>query len=241
MKKSNLKPWIFQAINLLLFLFVGIFVIVNAFIPKTPSPNEVFKESQYSVVELKVQTEDNIVAYGTAVFIEEAGMLVSNAHMVSYKYSGIYREYDSFEIRFSFETYYRKASLIKYNLIRDISILKLDSISNAKNRKIIIGDSSKINSGDIVYAIGNGMNHGIGITKGIVSLPQVNITYDGNIRNVIQSDLIINEGNSGGALLDEKGKLIGITTFRTKDNSGNIIYGIAYAIPVNIVIEYINS
>ncbi|UKI50761.1 MAG: S1C family serine protease [Clostridium sp.] len=74
----------------------------------------------------------------------------------------------------------------------------------------------KISSGDKVYAIGNGMNHGIGINEGIISLPQVNIEYENNVRNVIQCDLIINEGNSGGALLDSKGRLIGITTFRLK-------------------------
>ena len=52
-------------------------------------------------------------------------------------------------------------------------------------------------------------------------------------------DLTIAQGNSGGALLNEKGKLIGITTFRTKDNSGNVIYGIVYCISINIVLDYI--
>lgn len=62
-----------------------------------------------------------------------------------------------------------------------------------------------------------------------------------NERNVIQCDLIINEGNSGGALLDSKGRLIGITTFRLKDYSGNVIYGIAFCIPIRDVIDYLNS
>lgn len=85
------------------------------------------------------------------------------------------------------------------------------------------------------------MNHGIGITEGVVSLPQINIEYEDTIRNVIQCDLIINEGNSGGALLDERGRLIGITTFRLKDNMGNIIYGVAFCIPINMVIDYLNQ
>lgn len=82
-----------------------------------------------------------------------------------------------------------------------------------------IGDSNAISAGDVVYAIGNGMNHGIGISKGIVSLPLVNIKYDGNIRIVIQCNLVINKGNCDGALLDERDRLIGITTFRLKDGS----------------------
>ena len=45
----------------------------------------------------------------------------------------------------------------------------------------------------------------------------------------------------GGALLDENGKLIGITSFRTKDNNGNVIYGLVYSIPIQTVINYINA
>lgn len=47
-------------------------------------------------------------------------------------------------------------------------------------------------------------------------------------------------GNSGGALLDEKGRLVGITSFRIKDNQGNIVYGLVYSIPVNMIVEYAN-
>ena len=69
----------------------------------------------------------------------------------------------------------------------------------------------------------------------------MNIDYEDNIRNVIQCDLVINEGNSGGALLNERGELIGITTFRLKDSADEIIYGIAFSIPVNLVLSYLNE
>ena len=65
------------------------------------------------------------------------------------------------------------------------------------------------------------------------------VELDGLTRNVIQCDLTIAAGNSGGALLNDNGELIGITTFRTKDMSGNVIYGIVYCIPVNTVLGYI--
>lgn len=68
----------------------------------------------------------------------------------------------------------------------------------------------------------------------------MNIIYEEKTRAVIQCDLTIAQGNSGGALLDKKGRLVGITTFRTKDNSGNVIYGIVYCIPINIVLNNIN-
>ena len=92
-----------------------------------------------------------------------------------------------------------------------------------------------------VYAIGNLSNYGLSITKGIVSIPHINITYNNITRNVIQCDLTISDGNSGGALVNSDGKLIGLTTFRLKDQSNNIIYGISYCIPINTVLEYIEN
>lgn len=220
-------------------IFIFIFLIVcYSFLSRVPTPNEIFNDSQTSIVELKSKTGEDIISYGSAVFIDENGTLVSNAHMVSYKQSGVYKEFELFEIRFSFENEYREVSLIKYDLNKDISILKLNDITDVNFKKIDLGDSSKLSSGDKVYAIGNGMNHGIGITQGLISLPQVNIEYEDNTRNVIQCDLVINEGNSGGALLDDRGRLIGITTFRLKDNLGNVIYGMAFCIPINIVMEF---
>lgn len=219
-------------------LIISLSVIYILFI-KLPTINQIFDNSLFSIVELKSQTNDSLISYGSAIFIEDDGTLVSNAHVVTYKQLGVYKEFESFEIRFSFENEYREVSLIKYDLSQDIAILKLKNTENAKYKSIKYGDSSKILSGDKVYAIGNGMNHGIGINEGIISLPQVNIEHEDNIRNVIQCDLIINDGNSGGALLDNRGRLIGITTFRLKDNSGNIIYGIAFCIPISEVIDYL--
>ena len=67
--------------------------------------------------------------------------------------------------------------------------------------------------GDKVYAIGNSLNNGIGITEGIISVDKVNIRYNWKIQTFIQADVLIASGNSGGALLNRKGELIGITTF----------------------------
>lgn len=220
-------------IVLVIFLFI--------FFNKAPSSIKIFKNSQSSVVELKSQTDESLISYGTAVFISNDGHLVTNAHVVTYKHGGEYKMFESYEIRFSFETEYRKVSLIRYDLEKDISILKLDDITNVEFKKNNLKININLSSGDRVYAIGNGMNHGIGISKGIISLPQVNIEYEGIIKNVIQCDLIINEGNSGGALLDEYGNLIGITTFRLKDSSGNVIYGIAYCIPIDVVVNYFKN
>ena len=95
--------------------------------------------------------------------------------------------------------------------------------------------------GDKVYAIGNSNNKGIGVNEGIISNPKINVSSGGVNREVIESNIVINEGNSGGALLDSKGKLIGITTFRMKDSYNNVIYGVAYSIPINQIKDFIEK
>ncbi len=85
------------------------------------------------------------------------------------------------------------------------------------------------------------MNYGISIAEGIVSAPGIEIEYEGMVREVIQIDINIASGSSGGALLDKNGKLIGITSFRLKDNKGDIVYGTGFAVPIDKVMEYVSS
>lgn len=198
--------------------------------------NKVYNNSIQSIVEVKAVNEDIGESFGTGEIIKSDGTIITNAHVVTYTRLGITNEFDNYYIRFSSEEDYREVSLIKYDSDLDLAVLKLDDV---KVKVLKTTDSSKINSGDKVYAIGNTSNKGIGISEGIISVPLVNIIYEEKTRAVIQCDLTIAQGNSGGALLNEKGKLIGITTFRTKDNSGNVIYGMVYCIPINIVLDYI--
>ena len=199
---------------------------------------QVFNNSIYSIVEIKAVTEDVGESFGTAEFISSNGTIVTNAHVITYKKMGAYYAFENISIRFSFEESYRSVSLIKYDNDLDLAVLKLDDL-NCNFKAIHVGNSSKIKNGNQVYAIGNLNNGGLSITKGIISNSDIQVLYDGLTRKVIQCDLIIADGNSGGALLDKNGNLIGITTFRLKDNSGNVIYGISYCIPVNVVLEYI--
>ncbi len=122
----------------------------------------------------------------------------------------------------------------------DIAILQLAEI-NIKIKPLKVGDSTKVNNGNKVYAIGNLNNNGLSITDGIISNSNIEIQVNNTIKNVLQCDLTIADGNSGGALLDKNGSLIGITTFRLRDTSGNIIYGISYCVPINIIMEYIEK
>ena len=187
---------------------------------------------------MKAFSENVGESYGTAEFITDDGCLVTNAHVVTYSSLNVTYAFDKFYIRFASDEEFIEVSLIKFNSKLDIAILQMNpTIHKFKSMKI--SDSSKIKTGDKVYAIGNTANYGISMSEGIVGCPLININYNDTTRSVIQCSITIAEGNSGGALVNDNGNLIGITTFRTKDSSGNPIYGIAYCIPINTVLEYI--
>lgn len=206
---------------------------------KKLSADQIFKDNIYSIVEIKASSNEIGESFGTAEFVSYDGHLVTNAHVVTYLSLGNTLVFDKFYIRFAQDEEFIEVSLIKYSTELDIAMLQMNpSIHKFKPMKT--SDSSKILTGDKVYAIGNTSNYGISMSEGIVGSPLVNIKYQETTRSVIQCSITIAEGNSGGALVNDKGELIGITTFRTKDSNGAPIYGIAYCIPINAVLEYIN-
>jgi len=206
---------------------------------KPKSPSGIFNSVKNSILEIKAETENVGESYGSAVIISEDGTIITNAHVVTYKQLGESHVFDNISVRFIDEESFRKVNIIKYDIDLDIAILKIECDRNLSPIKF--GDDSKLKHGDSVYAIGNMSNYGISITSGIVSIPHINVSYEDKIRNVIQCDITISDGNSGGALVDQNGKLLGLTTFRLKDKSNNVIYGISYSIPAGTIMEYIKN
>ncbi len=113
----------------------------------------------------------------------------------------------------------------------DLALLKLKDFSNLT--EMAIADSDELQVGDFAIAIGNPFGLGQTVTSGIVSaLGRSGLNIE-NIENFIQTDAAINSGNSGGALVNLRGELIGINTAILGPNGGNI--GIGFAIPANMV------
>ncbi len=190
-----------------------------------------------SVVELKAVSESGGESYGTAVLIKE-NTLITNAHIIHTSILGEDILFDEFYIRKHSHNDYMRINLVKFDLDLDIAVFNIDDENELKT--ISVGNSSKIKAGQRVYAIGNLNNHGISLTAGYVSIPLLIIKDEQFTRGVIQSNLTIAEGNSGGALINSFGKLIGITSFRIKDKDGNPIYGMAYSVPINDILDYIS-
>jgi S1-C subfamily serine protease len=214
-------------------------VLLFYFLTFPLSPEKIYEQAIECIVEIKAMTGENATSYGSAVIVSNDGELITNAHVVTYSKLSMIIEFISYSIRFSFEEYYREVELIKYDTELDLAVLKLKELPSFELKSLKKADSDKVKSGQNVYAVGNAQNHGIGITQGCISIPLLKINYQERIIDVIKCDLTITEGNSGGALLNERGKLIGITTFRLKDNDVNVVQGVAYCIPSNIAYTYL--
>jgi len=237
MKKKLIFTILFSLTIIVSMVSLGLNIYFLA--TKSEKASSIFNTAKDSVVEIMAEAEDVGISYGSGVIVAKDGTIVTNAHVITYKDLGESYPFDKISIRLIDEQLFRDVDIVKYDLDLDIAVLKLTCDRTLKPIKL--GDDSKLDYGDKVYAIGNMSNYGISLTTGYIAIPHINVTYNNNTRNVIQCNLTISDGNSGGALIDERGKLVGITTFRLKDQSNNIIYGISYCIPINTVMEYIKN
>lgn len=163
---------------------------------------------------------------GSGSIVSEDGYIVTNSHVVS--------DGEAKEINVLFnngET--APAELVWNDASLDLAIIKV--ASDNKNLKAIdIGDSDEIGVGDRVVAIGNplGFNLQSTVTSGIISGLNRSVSFNTGVQmdGLMQTDAAINSGNSGGALLNSRGQLIGINTAKAGNSDG-----IGFAIPINTV------
>lgn len=131
---------------------------------------------------------------------------------------------------------------------RDVAVIsvKLADLDNDTLEAIKIatmGDSSKLKVGNGVIAIGNALGYGQSVTTGVVSAINREVTIDGITNKMIQIDAAINGGNSGGALLNSKGEVVGINSakYSSSGTSEASVEGMGFAIPISDVDELITD
>jgi len=175
-------------------------------------------------------------ADGSGFIVDKSGLIVTNAHVVQDSNSTANKITvlmgDQQEV---------SAKLLGTDPSTDIAVLKIDP--QGKTLRVLdLGDSSKLQVGDDVYAIGSPFELDGTLTQGIVSA--INRTIDSpnqqfKIRGAIQTDAAVNPGNSGGPLLNAFGEVVGINS-QIASNSGSFA-GIAFAIPSNTVKEIVGQ
>ena len=172
-------------------------------------------------------------ASGSGIIISEDGYILTNNHVVSSSSSESNLYYQISEATkvtvtlFNDETEY-EAKIVGQDEQTDLAVIKIEKTGLTKAE---FADSDDVKVGEFAMAVGNPVNMTSTVTTGIVSAVNRKITdSDGKTYTCIQTDAAINSGNSGGALVNAQGKVIGINTLKL---SGSGIEGIGFAIPIN--------
>ena len=173
-------------------------------------------------------------ASGSGFIISDDGYILTNFHVIE----------DSSAIEVAmFDGKSYDAVLIGYDESNDIAVLKIDAEGLAP---VVIGDSDNLNVGDSVVAIGNPLGElTFTLTSGAISAKDREVTFSGNMSmNLLQTDCAINSGNSGGALFNMYGEVIGVTNAKYSSSSNSSeasIDNIGFAIPINSVMGIVES
>ncbi|WP_416198402.1 MAG: Serine protease, S1-C subfamily, contains C-terminal PDZ domain [Sporanaerobacter sp.] len=166
--------------------------------------------------------EQEVDGVGSGIIVDSNGYILTNSHVVgdgnAKKITVLFENGDK-----------RSAKVLWHDSILDLAIIKVDA-NNLPVAKL--GDSDKLEVGEIAIAIGNplGLEFQRTVTSGIISGLHRSISVDQNntIEDLIQTDASINPGNSGGPLLNSKGEVIGINTAKIKSAEG-----LGFSIPIN--------
>ena len=178
------------------------------------------------------QRDQLVQAAGTGFIIDKSGLILTNNHVVEGAQKikvSLYGEDDDQEY---------DAKIIGRDPLSDSALIELTEKPNHTLPAIEFGDSSQMQPGDWVMAIGNPFNLAHTVSVGVISAKERPFQVaEGRSAQVLQTDAAINPGNSGGPLLNLRGEVIGINTAIIADGrqSGNI--GIGFAIPINTVRE----
>ena len=168
---------------------------------------------------------------GSGVIVSPDGYILTNNHVVEGA--------DELKVALSDDRKFT-AKLVGTDEKTDIAVIKIDASSLPS---VTLADSDKLRVGDIVFAVGNPLGVGETVTMGIVSAKGRNhlslLGEIGGYEDFIQTDAAINMGNSGGALVDAKGRLVGINSAIISPSRGNV--GIGFAIPVNLAASVMKS
>jgi len=195
----------------------------------------IFKRVDPSVVNVEVNTDSNpdLDTSGSGFVLDLDGNIVTNSHVIQ----------DAKEIVVTFyDGYVAPAKIVGRDDFSDLAVIKVD-VAQSHLTPVTLGDSSSLQVGQRVVAIGNPFGLLSSMTSGIISAtgrtlrsasllnPGTNSPYSNP--SIIQIDAQVNPGNSGGPLLDLRGQVIGVNT-AIRSNSG-VFEGVAFAVPVNTV------
>ncbi len=197
--------------------------------PKTLSLIEIFEKSEPGVVRVNTQTNNGTGGVGSGFVFDKKGHIITNAHVID----------DATKIIITFldgRSY--NAEIIGMDKYTDIGVIKVNADLKLLH-PLSLGDSSNLEVGEPITAIGNPFGLSGSMTSGIISQMGRLLPSDSgySIPYVIQTDAAINPGNSGGPLLNMRGEIVGINT-AIQSTTGEFT-GVGFAIPSQTVAKIV--
>ena len=196
-------------------------------------PSVVGIKVTYAINSVFSQNSSTATAEGSGVIISSDGYILTNNHVVNSSSSNSSSFYElgkatKITVTLYNDTTEYEAKIIGTDSETDLAVIKIDQTDLTS---ATLGDSSTVQVGEWCMAIGNPLGMQSSVTTGTISALNREVTdSDGKIYKVIQTDAAINSGNSGGALVNSNGEVIGINSIKA---SGTGVEGLGFAIPIN--------
>ena len=189
------------------------------------SLQEIYARVSPAVVGISTTVGGEDYGWGSGVVFTPDGYIITNTHIIS--------GCDGVTVSFPDGSEY-EGFLVGEDSVSDIAVLKIegDNLPYAE-----FGDSASLSVGDSVAAIGNplGEEYAGTMTNGIVSAINRNVSNNGHLMTLLQTNAALNEGNSGGPLVNAYGQVIGITNMKIMSVFYNSVEGIGFAIPSTVI------
>ena len=179
----------------------------------------------------------------TGIIITSDGYVLTNAHCVTYKDGEQYKVLPNIVTKFKGLETTHAMTVIHFDIDKDLAIIKFNN--NPQNLvPATLGNSDSVVIGDSAFVIGNALGYGLGVTAGCISDDLKVLISSGGYIDLLQTDAAVNPGNSGGALFNYNGEVIGVITFKLITSAlGHDVYAenMNFAISINYAKAYINS
>ena len=229
--ESNLSTSTDNSVNTSL-VSISNYSDTGVYVAQKVLPSVVGIKVEYSVSSVFYRNQNTATASaeGSGIIISEDGYILTNNHIInSSSNSSFYEISKANKIIVSLyndETEY-EATIIGTDEQTDLAVIKIDKTGLTS---ATLGNSDTIQVGEFAMAIGNPLGMQSSVSSGMISAVNRKVTSDNKTYTLIQTDTAINSGNSGGALVNSKGEVIGINTLKM---SGSGIEGMGFAIPIN--------
>ena len=212
----------------------GVSLVCTAPAGEKLSIQDMYEKVNPSTV-LVVADKGEQASIGTGVIMTEDGYIITNAHVIS----GGKSCWIALDTGYTYD-----AKLVGYNEERDLAVLK--AVDAADLPAASFGDSDLCRVGDTVYAIGNplGVELRGTLTDGIISAINRDVQVDGRMMTLLQTTAALNNGNSGGPLINEYGQVVGINTLKMSGNGSEAeatVEGLGFALPISDACFVVND